>query len=218
MVGRVMSSGALTIDAVARLRRRWIEAEATRQQVIGQEAEQLLVVRHASELEVGEGFVRHRHPGSRQRRQLRVQRVGTGQADQPLVRLTHVLRDALQAVREAGAAAHQADDNHLGRRQDVVQERVDICVVLQVIEAGGAHARKVSWKSGGGLIEDEQIGVGVCQEQKSVGRYREGGWRAGWSSIAQPSGRSSQRNAVKCSSASAGGGGRYASAASIAST
>ena len=62
--------------------------------------------------------------------------------------------------------------------QHVVEEGVDVRVGFQVAEAGGSDARKVSWKSGGGLIEDEQIGVGVCQEEESVGRYREGGWRA----------------------------------------
>ena len=74
MVGRGWIDVVLAVHAVAGLLLGRIEAEAARQQMVGEEAEKLLVVGDATELEIGKGLVRNRYAGGRQRGQLRVER------------------------------------------------------------------------------------------------------------------------------------------------
>ena len=106
------------IDAVARLRFRPIIAVAGHQEVVAQEAQHVLVVLEAAQLQVGQGLVGHRHAHVGEGGQLRVQGVGAGQADQPLIVRLEVLSDAFHPVAEAAASTEQAqhDDFSLWQR------------------------------------------------------------------------------------------------------
>ena len=76
-----------------------------REQVIGQKAEHVFVVGFAAELQIGERFVRDRYADRAERGELRIERVGARDAQQPRAGLAGVLRDALEAVGKAGATA-----------------------------------------------------------------------------------------------------------------
>jgi hypothetical protein len=71
------------VDAVARLRDRWIVAVAGGEQMVGEEAEGVLDVGRSAVLEVGGKLVQDGDAGVGERGQLRVERVRAGQAEQP---------------------------------------------------------------------------------------------------------------------------------------
>src|SRR5579859_3425753 len=71
------------VDTVARLRGWWLETESPGKQVVSQETQQMLVIADTSELQVGERLVRDRHAASRERGELRIQRIGSRQHEQP---------------------------------------------------------------------------------------------------------------------------------------
>jgi len=66
------------VEAVARLLARRVVAVAGGEQVVAQEAQQVLVVVGAAKLQVGEGLVRDGHADGGQGRQLRVEGVRAG--------------------------------------------------------------------------------------------------------------------------------------------
>src|SRR5579859_8285639 len=112
------------VDTVARLRGWRLETESPGKQVVSQETQQMLVIADTSELQIGERLVRNRHAASRKRGELRIQRIGSRQHEQPFAGLAHMLGNTVQAVQKTRSTAHKPDDDHFRMRQHAIEERV----------------------------------------------------------------------------------------------
>jgi len=144
--------------------------------MVGQEAEEVLVVVRAAKLQVGEGLVQGGHVHRGQSGQLRVQGVGAREGEEELVVLAGDGEQTLDPVGEAVAPAQQAEDHHLGSGRHRVQVALDIRLGLQEGGVGGAHRREVGRQTRDDLAQRQQVGVGVGEEEEAAAAGGKG-WR-----------------------------------------
>src|SRR5207245_2929394 len=101
----------------------------------------------AAQLEVGERLVGDGRAHVRRGGQLRVEGVGPGQADKPLVVLLRPLDGALESTAETRPSSQQPQDDDLSAGRRGVDKCPGIVLCLEVPDVVGAYGGKVRAKA-----------------------------------------------------------------------
>jgi hypothetical protein len=164
---------------------RRIIAPAGEQQVIAQATQAVRKVRCTAALEVGIHQVRQRHADRRARHEVGVERFDGGDAEQEAARRGGPGVQPFQAIGKRAGAMEPAN-HHCGVREQFIEQQIDRRVFFNPPDVGQVQRREVGRQLRAGLLQRQQIGVGLREHDQGSRVGEQGSGIGLWPSAPGP--------------------------------